>query len=128
LASYALSEACGISTNEIALDTKTMKIKDIVEKLKSCNLETDFVIMGPICKDPCMFFVGEKYILGEFDNPPLLIKYDDWDLQHPSDIDDCDIYVDADNNRVTGVLENYFYFKHGDPRNNVLVYDGKVVI
>ena len=92
MASYALSEACGISTNEIALDTKTMKIKDIVEKLKSCNLE------------------------------------DDWDLQHPSDIDDCDIYVDADNNRVTGVLENYFYFKHGDPRNNVLVYDGKVVI
>jgi len=105
-----------------------MKIKDIVEKLNSCNLETDFIIMGPITKDPCMFYVGGKYILGEFDNPPILINYDDWDLEHPSDNDEEDIYVDAANKRVTGVLENYFYFKEGDPRNNVIVYEGKPVL
>jgi len=35
------------------------------------------------------------------------------------------VYVDKDNNPITGILENYHYFKEGDPRNNVFVEKGK---
>lgn len=35
------------------------------------------------------------------------------------------IYVDKDGEPITGLLENYYYFKEYDPKNWCLVIDGK---
>jgi hypothetical protein len=34
-------------------------------------------------------------------------------------------YVDSDDNPITGILEDFFYFKKDDPRNHVKVIYGK---
>lgn len=34
------------------------------------------------------------------------------------------IYVDSDSNPITGLLENYWYYSKGDPRNWQLVVNG----
>jgi len=54
-------------------------------------------------------------------------KKDEWQISEETMIGDPDdrIYVDLNNVPITGILENYFYFKEGDEDNNVFVKDGK---
>jgi hypothetical protein len=44
-------------------------------------------------------------------------EHEEWDLSKR-------VYIDSDGNRITGMLEGYFFFKEGDPRNAVEVKDG----
>jgi hypothetical protein len=54
-------------------------------------------------------------------------KSEEWTILEDTMVGDPDerVYVDKDNNPITGILENYHYFKEGDPRNNVFVEKGK---
>ena len=38
---------------------------------------------------------------------------------------DQNIYTDLEGTPVTGILEDFYYFKKGDPRNNQYVENGK---
>ena len=55
-------------------------------------------------------------------------KHDEWDLNFGKCgyfDPDQNIYIDLEGNQITGILENFYYFNEGDPRNNVYVEDGK---
>ncbi len=53
-------------------------------------------------------------------------KPDEWDCTDHFDWDfDNRTYVDNDGNLITGILEDFFYFKKDDPRNHVYVENGK---
>jgi hypothetical protein len=54
-------------------------------------------------------------------------KKDEWAIRKDTLIGDPDdwLYVDLDDNPVTGILENFYYFKEGDERNNVYLENGK---
>lgn len=61
-----------------------------------------------------------------------LIKYDDWDIEPSSGVtlgnyseDRTYTYLNGD--PITGMLEDFYYFGEGDPRNNQPVKDGKRV-
>lgn len=53
-----------------------------------------------------------------------LYKYDEWSVIVDDETQER-LYVDNDGNKITGILENFFYFKEGDERNNQYVKNGK---
>ncbi len=55
-------------------------------------------------------------------------KFDDWYIQDRMEFDfDKRVYIDEDDKPITGILEDFYYFDHGDPRNHVYVENGKRV-
>jgi hypothetical protein len=53
-------------------------------------------------------------------------KSDEWHTLDPDNWDfETRTYVDGDGKPITGILEDYFYFKKDDPRNHVYVKNGK---
>ena len=55
-------------------------------------------------------------------------KLNEWDILDPYEWDyEKRTYVDLDGNPITGILEDFFYFKKDDPRNHVEVRNGKRV-
>jgi len=53
-----------------------------------------------------------------------LYSYDEWDFIIDEKTQDR-TYIDLDGNKITGMLENFFYFKKGDKRNDQYVRNGK---
>jgi len=55
-------------------------------------------------------------------------KLNEWDILDPLNWDyETRTYIDNEGNPITGILEDFFYFKKDDPRNNVYVEDGRRV-
>jgi hypothetical protein len=54
-------------------------------------------------------------------------KKEDWGILESSLFGSPDdwVYVDSNDKPITGILENFKYFKEGDPRNNVFIKEGK---
>lgn len=56
------------------------------------------------------------------------IPYGEWHVKHSDDFDpDKRLYVDSDGNLITGILENFHYYKKDDPRNHRKVINGERV-
>ncbi|MCK9428889.1 MAG: hypothetical protein M0R17_02610 [Candidatus Omnitrophica bacterium] len=55
-----------------------------------------------------------------------IYKYNEWTFINHFDYD-LNIYTDLDGNPITGILEDFKYFKENDPRNNQYVENGKRV-
>lgn len=56
-----------------------------------------------------------------------LYKYDDWFIQEPVGHEfDSRIYIDKNNEPITGILEDFYCYEKNDPRNNVYVENGKI--
>ena len=57
-------------------------------------------------------------------------KKDEWDISDESfEANDPSewVYVDSNDKPITGICENFHFFKEGDPRNNVYLENGKRV-
>jgi len=62
----------------------------------------------------------KTYSTDEWDWEGRGTDYEEWDFEKR-------VYIDNDGNRITGMLDGYFYFSKDDPRNAVEVKDGKRV-
>ncbi len=55
-------------------------------------------------------------------------KYDEWDFRFGEcgyHDPDQNVYTDLDGKPVTGILEGFYSFKAGDPKNDQYVENGK---
>lgn len=60
-----------------------------------------------------------------------IYKYDEWDIElYESELhsNQESVYVDLEGIPITGILEDFWYFKKGDSRNNQYVKNGKRVL
>lgn len=57
-----------------------------------------------------------------------IYKADEWSILDPLNWDfEERTYIDNEGNPITGILEDFFYFKKDDHRNHVYVEGGKRV-